>query len=71
MKQSRISNRKIAVLTIAAVAGAVIIAMISMPTVETKTAANAPLPVINSDTIYFPSQYINKATGLSDPTPSF
>jgi hypothetical protein len=71
MKQPRISNGKIAALTIAAVGAAVIIAMISMPSAETKTAENAPLPVINTDTIYFPSQYINKATGLSDPTPSF
>ena len=36
MKQSRISNGKIAGLTIAAVAAAVVIAMISMPSAGTK-----------------------------------
>ena len=71
MKQSRMSNRKIAGLTIAAVGVAVVIAMISMPSTETKTAESAPLPVTNTNTVYFPSQFINKATGLSDLIPSF
>ena len=72
MKHSRMSNGKIAGLTIAAVAVAVVIAMISMPSAETKTAESAPPPVTNTDTIYFPSQFINKAApGPSDVIPSF
>ena len=71
MKQVRISNWKLAGLTIAAAGAAVVVAMISMPSVETKTAENAPPPVINTDTTYFPSQFTNKAIGPSDPVPSF
>ena len=63
---------QIAGLTIAAVAVAVVIAMISMPSTETKTAESAPPPVTNTDTVYFPSQFINKAApGPSDLIPSF
>jgi hypothetical protein len=70
MKQSRISNRKLAVLTIAAVAVMVTIA-VTVPSTETRITEKAPLPVINTDTIYFPSQYTNKAIGPSEPISSF
>ena len=72
MRQSRPSNLKIAVLTVAVIVAATIGAVIAMPHTETKTAQPATPPAIEVDsTVYFPSQYVNKATGPSDQNPTF
>ena len=62
---------KIAVLTIAAAAVAVIMAITSMSTAETTAGETTTPPVISVDSTYLPGQYVNKATGPSEHIQAF
>ena len=73
LKEVRISsNGKLALLTIAAAAAAILVALTSMTSKDLtagEKAANAP--AVSEDFVYFPSQYVNKATGPSDAIQGF
>ena len=62
---------KIAVLTIAAAGAAVIIGITSMTSGETTAGSAATPPVVNVESTYFPSEYINKAIGPSEHIQAF
>lgn len=67
LKDVRITSYgKLAVLTIAAAVAAIFIAVTSLTSGElTASETAAPLQA-DSDFVYFPGQYVNKATGPSE-----
>jgi len=72
LKDVRItSHAKLAVLTIAAAAAAIFVAVVSTTSGDLTAGEKLAAPATSEEFVYFPSQYVNKATGPSDPIQGF
>ena len=48
-----------------------LVALTGMTSVELTASENVAAPAVSEDFVYFPSQYVNKATGPGEPIQGF
>ena len=65
------SYGKLAVLTIAAAAAAILLAVTSLTSAPLEADETTESPAASGDFTYFPGQYTNKATGSSEHIQAF